>query len=475
MNNVRVRFAPSPTGHLHIGGLRTALFNWLFARHHNGAFLLRIEDTDLERSKDEYTQALLAAFAWTHIEWDEPYVIQSHRIAEHKKVLEQLLAEGKAYYCACTPEEIAARQTGPVFEGQTFGKYDSYCRNRPGKSDTPAAIRFKIPDDVHVIEFNDLIRGPITIGLDQLDDFVLARSDGTPMYNFVVVVDDAAMRITHVIRGEEHITNTPKQILLYQACGYTIPQFAHLPVILGPDGHKLSKRDAATAVIDYRKNGYLPEALVNYLVRLGWAHGDQEIFTIQELIQFFSLDHVGKKGAIFDQNKLDWMNGVYIRATSDEKLLDIILKDIHISLLTDVPLWNKEQILKLINLYKQRAKTLKEIDLDISAFYHAPQKFARADITQWITPTTLNELQAIVPLLEKADDFSHDMLANLLKEFCKTYSLKLVALAQPIRIALIGKSSGPGVFELAAILGKKETIARINTFIDAVTHNHMIE
>src|ERR1700733_99493 len=296
--SVRVRFAPSPTGHLHIGGMRSAIFNWLFARHNNGSFLLRIEDTDRERSKQEYTDSILASFAWMRIDWDEPVVIQSERAKRHQEVAQKLYAQGKAYYCICTPEQVQDRLAAQSGFDINFMKYDGLCRNA---SHTKGALRFKIPDDITEVTFHDLIRDTITIGIDQLDDFILVRSDGTPMYNFVVVVDDADMKISHVIRGEEHIANTPKQILLYQACGFPLPYFAHLPMILGPDGNKLSKRDAATGVFEYKQLGYIPDPLFNYLVRLGWSHGDQEIFTREEVIQFFDLAHVGKKGAIFDQ------------------------------------------------------------------------------------------------------------------------------------------------------------------------------
>ncbi len=258
-NHIRVRFAPSPTGHLHIGGLRAAIFNWLFARHNNGVFLLRIEDTDLERSRPEYTQAILAAFAWVDIQPDEPVVIQSHRFKEHAAVINTLLAQGKVYRCYCPSVQ------DPEAAGVFYKKYDRTCRNKQdGDSSQPHVIRFKLPDNVGLITWHDLIHGDISFDGSELDDFVIVRSDGIPMYNFVVVVDDAYMRITHVIRGDDHISNTPSSILLYQACGYQLPRFGHLPMILGPSGNRLSKRDAATSVLDYKDNGYLPEALVNY-------------------------------------------------------------------------------------------------------------------------------------------------------------------------------------------------------------------
>ena len=319
-NSIRVRFAPSPTGHLHIGGLRTAFFNWLFARHNNGVFLLRIEDTDVERSTKEYLDSILATFDWVNLPSDEPIVIQSQRIAEHTALIAQLLKEGKAYRCYCSQEQVAERYKGQG-SGDEFIKYDGRCRNAAEQPGVPAAIRFALPAGRTTVAFDDLIRGRVEVGIDQLDDFIIARSDGTPMYNFVVVVDDAHMRISHIIRGEEHISNTPKQLLLYEALGFPVPFFAHTPMILGPDGNKLSKRDAATSVLEYRQEGYLPDALLNYLVRLSWAHGDQEIFTREELISYFTLDHVGKKGAIFDPQKLSWVNSVYMRAKDSARVI----------------------------------------------------------------------------------------------------------------------------------------------------------
>lgn len=462
---VRVRFAPSPTGHLHIGGLRSAIFNWLFARHNNGKFLLRIEDTDIERSKQEYTDSILASFAWMHIDWDEPVVIQSQRAARHGQIAQQLLAQGKAYFCTCSQEQVIERLSkNPGFD-PNFIKYDGYCRNKGNKA---GALRFRIPDDIKTVDFDDLIRGHITVGIDQLDDFILVRSDGTPMYNFVVVIDDADMRISHVIRGEEHIANTPKQILLYQACKFILPQFAHLPVILNHDGSKLSKRDAATGVVEYRTMGYIPDALFNYLVRLGWAHGDQEIFTRDETIKYFTLDHVGKKGAIFDQQKLDWINGVYIRALADQELLAIIRKDVCPTILDDLPRWHENTILLLINIYKQRAKTLKELVADIKALYNEPASYSQEDIAQWITPTTLKELEEVAERIKQIEPFLEDAISNSIKEFAKIKNIKIVAIAQPLRIALIGKSSGPGVFDLMAVLGKHETINRIEKLISSI-------
>lgn len=474
MNNqsttVRVRFAPSPTGNLHIGGLRTALFNWLFARHNNGKFLLRIEDTDLERSKQEYLDAILHAMNWAKIDYDEELVIQSARVEEHKEVIEQLVKEKKAYRCYCTQAEIEARLAAAHADLE-HAKYDGYCRNRtvtPDLQNKLFVIRFALPD-VQEITFNDLIRGSVTFNKDQFDDFIIARSDGSPMYNFVVVVDDAFMNITHVIRGEDHISNTPKQIMLYQACGYAIPQFAHLPLILGKTGEPLSKRDAATSVMEYQQLGYIPDALVNYLVRLGWAHGDQEIFTRQELISYFSLDHVGKKGSVFDMTKLGWVNSMYMRDLPDQALYEQI-KEIRPRFGLELSKWNDEQILAFIALYKQRTKTIVELADELKSLYELSTPYLVEDISAWVTQATIEHLRAVAVALENAKDFSLEAVTQLVKDCAKQYDLKIVNLAQPIRIALLGKASGPAVFEMIALLGKEETVKRLHAllkFLDA--------
>lgn len=462
-SSIRVRFAPSPTGHLHIGGLRAALFNWLFARHHNGTFLLRIEDTDVERSKKEYEDAIFDALRWVDIQPDEPTVIQSSRLAEHKKVIAQLLAQGKVYKCYCSEDDLKKRHPE-----EAFLKYDRHCLSaKPSNPDAPHAIRFKVPD-IQEIVFNDLIRGHVAFGIDQLDDFIIARSDGTPMYNFVVVVDDAFSRITHIIRGEEHLSNTPKQILLYQACGYSMPQFAHIPLILGPSGEKLSKRDGATSVIDYKTNGYLPAALINYLVRLGWAHGDQEVFTREELISFFSLDAVGKKGAIFDVEKLNWLNGVYIRQMSNDAVLAYIVDTMRVDVRKQLASWNDEKIKEAISLYKDRVHTLAALLHDITVLYQGPAEYHELDMQKWVHADTRMYLEKIQSTLAKSD-WNKEAISVSLKDLAKELGVKLVLLAQPIRLSLIGTSDGPGVFDMLVALGKESSIARMRTFGQTLT------
>ncbi|MCX5924708.1 MAG: glutamate--tRNA ligase [Candidatus Dependentiae bacterium] len=467
--SVRVRFAPSPTGHLHIGSLRTALFNWLFARHYKGVFLLRIEDTDLERSKQEYTESILDAFAWVGIVSDEPIVIQSERIAEHTKIIETLLASGKAYRCYCTPEQVVARyeKNNP---GDAFVKYDGLCRslkNHP--QDVPSVVRFALPVDRQEVVFEDLICGRVSFHINQLDDFIIARSDGRPMYNFVVVADDAFMDITHIIRAQEHLINTPKQILLYEACGYSVPQFAHVSLILGPGGDKLSKRDAATSVLDYKKEGYLPEALLNYLARLGWAHGDQEIFSSAELVSYFSLDHVGKKGAIFDAAKLQWVNAVYMRKMAAADLYTYALSCLDTRAQEKLKKYhatNRQQLYAIIDLYKERAHMVKELMDMVLLVCEGPLEYNAQDLVAWIAPETEQYLKELIVSYTDCVQFDLEQVKHVVKHLAHRHGLKLVQLAQPIRIALQGSSSGPGVFELLLILGKQESVRRMQILYD---------
>lgn len=465
--HVRVRFAPSPTGHLHIGGLRTALFNYLFARHNKGEFLLRIEDTDLERSTDEYHKSILDSFAWVNIHADEPIVIQSQRLEEHLAVANSLVNAGKAYRCYCSGQDLVARYDSSP-DAELYISYDGFCADRtpqPGDDQKSYVIRFRLPKNQQEVVFNDLIRGPISIGMDQLDDFIIVRSGGYPMYNFVVVVDDAFMKITHIIRGEEHIVNTPKQILLHQACGYEPPLFAHLPLILGASGEKLSKRDAAVSVIEYAREGYLPQALLNYLARLGWSHGDQEIFSMDELINYFVLDAVGKKSSIFDLEKLAWVNSVYIQQLPAKDLLTHIVKDVDSTFRQRIT-WDEDRLLKAIELYKERAKTLRVMVDEIVIMHDGPRHRDALDVQKWITAESKHHLEALIDVLEKTDQFTSEVLAESIKHVAKRYDVKLVAIAQPIRIALQGKASGPGVFEVLALIGKKESIARLKALLN---------
>lgn len=468
MGPVRVRFAPSPTGHMHIGNLRTALFNWLFARHYSGTFLIRIEDTDLERSLAEYTTSILNTLHWFGIESDEPLVIQSERSSRHLEVAHRLLAQQKAYKCFCTPEELRLRLGENAAEGEGYVQYDALCRAQlpsEQQKNQPFVIRFKVPDERAEITFEDLVRGPVTFKREQFDDFIIVRSDGSPMYNFVVVVDDADMGITHVIRGEDHISNTPKQIMLYQGCEFDVPAFAHLSLILGPHGNRLSKRDAATGVLEYKQAGFLAEALRNYLVRLGWSHGDQEVFTTAELIRSFTLEGVGKKGAIFDLQKLEWMNGVYIRQTSPSALVDLIIHDydpgfknrLHQAGLSD------ERIEAAVALYQDRSKTMIELMQQVNALVCGPDQQQVASLLASLPAEVKNYCDALLEELEAVEELTKQLAEELVKKVCQHYCCKLPAIAQPLRIILTGSINSPSVYSLLILLGKEEVAKRIRS------------
>lgn len=470
---IRVRFAPAPTGHLHIGGLRTALFNWLFAKHNNATFLIRVEDTDTQRSSMDFMRAQLAALAWAGIEPDEPIIIQSSRLEEHQKVVNRLCDQGKAYPCFCDPQEVADRVGTQQVDGELVVRYDKRCRDKKYTQqdlEKPHAIRFKIPDDIQDVVFDDIIRGEIRVGVDHLDDFVISRSDGRPIYNLVVVVDDAFMNITHIIRGEDHISNTPKQILLYRACGYPVPQFAHLPLILGTSGNKLSKRDAAVSVDEYCLNGFLPDALINYLVRLGWSHGDQEIFTKQELISYFSLDHVGKKGSVFDVEKLLWVNSVYIQACTPVELVEHLQKDIDVVIEKRFCLWNTQQLVDAVALYKDRVKTIRELRDIVQQLHDGLCEWDTKELNVLGDASTAADILHHVALcLKKHDILTHDIIQIELKQLAKTQGIGLQDIARPVRMALTGSTSGAGIFALLLLIGKQESIDRIERLRSFIT------
>jgi glutamyl-tRNA synthetase len=457
---IRVRFAPSPTGMLHIGGLRTALFNFLFARHNNGKFLLRIEDTDKERSQQQYTDAILNTISWCSMTPDEPVVIQSERQQEHLRVAEQLVHEQKAYYCYCTPEELQRRIAQTTVNGVTYSRYDGFCKKFIGqKLDKPFVIRFAVPADCTQVVVDDAIKGQITFSSDAFDDFILVRSDGAPMYNFVVVVDDAFMRISHIIRGEEHLINTPKQILLYQACGYPVPTFGHLPLILGPDGTKMSKRDSAANAYDYKERGYLPEALCNYLVRLGWSHGDQEIFSFPEMIAAFSLNAISSKGALFDTQKLDWVNSMHIKALSADVLYTYMKQVMQLPLDTHLPGLSLQTLYALIDQYKQRCVTLQQLYHELVNIHAQPANYEIAQLT-------FEEKKLLDSLITNlvVTEFTHEHLKKMIKVFCHTQEIKLGDLGPLIRVALTGKKDAPGIYDLMVALGKEETLTRLRNY-----------
>ena len=458
----RVRFAPSPTGFLHIGGARTALFNYLFARHHGGTFVLRIEDTDRERSTQEFTDSIMAGMRWLGLEWDEGPMHQFERIKVYQDQVEKLLQEGKAYRCYCTAAELEAKREAAMKAGQK-PKYDGTCRNLDGSRVTghgsPFCIRFKAPQ-TGITQFNDICRGPLSFDNKELDDLILLRSDGTPTYNLTVVVDDVLMEMTHIIRGDDHINNTPRQILLYQAMNYPVPQFAHLPMILGPDKKKLSKRHGAVSVIEYQKMGFLPEAMLNYLARLGWSHGDQEIFTKEELVRHFDLSVVGKSPSVFDIEKCTWVNSQHQNKLSADALLDATTP--YLQELGLAPT-DREFAKRALGSERERGKTLKEL-ADIAAFYFRDEVIWDANaVTKWLdapAKARLKNLRERFAALKAFDETTtHEAFNAAMKELGIE---KMVELAQPCRVALTGTTVSPGIFEVFSILGQDRVLRRFD-------------
>jgi len=463
--NVRTRFAPSPTGFLHVGGARTALFSWLYARHCGGKFILRIEDTDQVRSTEESTKAILDALTWLGIHWDEGPFFQAQHVDIHRQMVQRLLDEGKAYCCVCTPEELEDKRKKALAEGRK-PKYDGTCRDKKLPASANTVVRFRCPD-TGVTVVNDLIKGLITFNNEELDDLVIERSDGYPTYNFAVVVDDAQMEMTHVIRGDDHLNNTPRQILLYEALGYKVPQFAHVSMIMGSDKARLSKRHGATSVMAYKEMGYLPEAVVNYLVRLGWSYGDQEIFSFDELISTFTLESVGKSAAVFNPEKLLWLNQHYIKECESKRLVQ-----------ETTPFWQKlgvdisdyDLLKSVADDLKTRSKTLAEL-ADASLFYFADDiVYEKEAADKFLNKEIVDHLAAIAEGLPALQDFTKNGMENFLRAIAGERSVSLKVIAQPLRVALTGKTVSPGVDEIMLTLGKERVIKRIRkaiAFIDS--------
>ncbi|MCX7794591.1 MAG: glutamate--tRNA ligase [Thermodesulfovibrionales bacterium] len=458
---VRVRFAPSPTGHLHIGGARTALFNWLFARHNKGVFILRIEDTDRSRSTEEFIEAIIEGMRWLGLDWDEGPYRQTDRLDIYKSYAERLLKDGNAYYCYCSPEELEERRRLALASGRP-PKYDGRCRDL--KTPVPGrlpAIRFRMPQSgITVVE--DLIRGKVTFDNEQLDDFIIMRSDGTPTYNFCVVVDDVDMRITHVIRGDDHLNNTPKQIHIYKALKYDIPQFAHLPMILGPDKTRLSKRHGATSVMAYRDMGYLPEALLNYLVRLGWSYKDQEIFSREELIEKFTLENVGKSPAVFNPEKLLWLNSHYISTSTNERLYELVRPFLIREgiIREDTPI-DIQWISRAIATLKERSRTLVELTSSLRYYILEDIEIEEDAKKKFINEKTIEYLKKAKELLGNVEPFTSKNLEEAFKKFTIELGVKLSDVAQPLRVAITGKTVSPPIFDVLEVMGKEKVLRRL--------------
>jgi len=458
---VVTRFAPSPTGYLHIGGLRTALYSYLWAKKNSGKFLLRIEDTDLKRNSQEAALAIEEAFDWTNLSHDGEIVYQSNRFDLYKKYIQQLLDEDKAYYCYMSPQERDA-----LYDKQKANKertkYDGRYRDFKGTppKDVEPVVRIKSPLEGE-ISFDDGIKGQVTFNVkDILDDFVIARADGTPLYNFVVAIDDALMNVSEVIRGDDHLSNTPKQIVVYKALGFDVPKFYHVPMILNPSGKKLSKRDGAMDVMDYKKAGILPEALLNFLIRLGWSHGDQEIFTMEEMLELFDPNNINKSASAYNAEKLSWINAQYIKSLHVNRLVEVLKE-------YDLDLSHYEKRDELIDLLRDRVKDINELKSMVNSIIIKPNEYDDIAVEKFLKGDALEILGAFNEELKAKGEITlADEFKEVANNFLESRGLKLKHLAQPIRIAIVGSAVSPSVFDVLSIVGYKEVVQRIDNLVD---------
>ncbi|WP_312520076.1 glutamate--tRNA ligase [Massilia sp.] len=457
---VRTRFAPSPTGYLHLGGARTALYSWAYARHFGGTFILRIEDTDLERSTPEAVQAILDGMKWLGLDHDEGPFYQMQRMDRYREVVKGMLEAGTAYLCYCSPEEVEAMRERMRAAGEK-PRYDGTWRPEPGKTlpsvpeGVKPVVRFKNPLDGEVT-WNDVVKGPITIGNKELDDLVIARPDGTPTYNFCVAVDDWDMKITHVLRGDDHINNTPRQINILRALGAELPQYGHLPMILGPDGQKLSKRHGAVSVMQYPEQGYLPEAMLNYLARLGWSHGDDEIFSMQQFTEWFNLEHLTASAAQFNPEKLGWLNNHYIKQTDNERLAQLALPKLE----RDGARFDGAPALPtVLGLMKERVNTINELADAAMLFYREPQPEAEL-LALHLTEAVKTALATFAERCASVE-WNKAALAAMMKEVLAAHSLKMPQLAMPLRLLLTGQLQTPAIDAVLELFGRDVVLARV--------------
>lgn len=461
---VRTRFPPSPTGALHLGGARTALFNWLFARHHGGDFIFRLEDTDRERSKDEHVDSIVRAMEWLGLDWDEGPHYQSRRFERYRQAIDGLLAQGRAYWCHCTSDRLTQVREQAMANG---GKpmYDGCCRDLDLGPAPGAVVRFRGPREGHT-GWKDLVKGPISFDNGELDDLVILRSDGSPTYHLAVVVDDVDMAITHVIRGDDHVSNTPRQILLYRALDSPIPQFGHVPMILGGDKTKLSKRHGATAVIAYQDMGYLPEAMLNALARLGWSHGDQEVFSRQELIEHFNLASVGKGAAVFDPDKLLHLNAHWIQQSPPQRLAAALPPFLAAR---RVERFDEATLLAAIPHLTPRAKTLVELAEWAEPYLVEEPVMDPQARAKFLVPANAPVLERVRDLVQRLGVADGAALEAGFKDLAAELGIKLGGVAQPVRVALTGRTASPGIFEVMAILGGARTLERLGRALQMTT------
>lgn len=463
--HVVTRFPPSPTGELHIGGARTALFNWLFARKAGGKFILRIEDTDRHRSTPEATQAILESMRWLGLDWDEGPYFQSQRFHLYDAFIERLLSSGKAYYCHCSPEVLERKREEARARGLK-PKYDGTCRDRNLGPAPGAVVRLKA-SQTGTTQFHDLIKGTIRISNEELDDLVLKRSDGSPTYHMAVVCDDITLGITHVIRGDDHVNNTPRQIQIYEALEQPLPAYAHVPMILGPDRKRLSKRHGAMSVLAYRDMGYLPQALLNALVRLGWSYGDQEKFTLEEMIEKFSLEGVGRSAGIFNAEKLLDLNAWYIRETPDRDLANALLPFMEAEGFGSLDV---EKLTLAVGTLKKRSKTLVEMAAKARVYFLKELPYDPKAEEKYLRPEMAPLLSNLYQRLEGLFPFDQPQLERAFLDFLDAHQITMKVAAQPVRVALTGQTVSPGLFEMMEVLGKEEVLRRLRLALERIQH-----
>lgn len=466
MSKIKTRFAPSPTGYLHVGGARTALYSWLFSRHNKGEFVLRIEDTDLERSTQPAIDAIMDGMNWLNLNWDEGPYYQTKRFDRYNQVIDQMLAAGTAYRCYCSKERLDKLREDQMAKGEK-PRYDGCCRHGDHNHtpDEPHVVRFLNPQEGSVV-FDDKIRGPIEFSNQELDDLIIRRTDGSPTYNFCVVIDDWDMEITHVIRGEDHINNTPRQINILKALGAPVPEYAHVSMILGDDGKKLSKRYNAVSVMQYRDDGYLPEALLNYLVRLGWSHGDQEIFSIDEMIKDFTLEAISKSASAFNTDKLLWLNHHYINTLPAEQVA--VHLDWHIKQ-QNIDTSNGPSLVELIKLLGERCKTLKEMAESCHYFYVDFDSFEETAAKKHLRPVARQPLEVVRDKLSAITDWTAENVHKAIQETAEELEVGMGKVGMPLRVAVTGAGQSPALDVTVHAIGKTRSIARINKALDFIT------
>ena len=465
MEKVKTRFAPSPTGYLHVGGARTALFSWLYARHCGGTFVLRIEDTDRERSTQPAIDAILESMEWLNLSWDEGPYYQTKRFDRYKEVIDQLIKDGKAYKCYCSKERLEEVRNDQMAKGLK-PRYDGHCRDDHSEHspDEPYVVRFRNPDS-GTVEFDDMVKGKITFQNSELDDFIIQRSDGTPTYNFCVVVDDFDMGITHVIRGDDHVNNTPRQINIYRAMGAKEPVFGHVAMILGDDGNKLSKRHGAVSVMQYREDGYLPEALLNYLVRLGWSHGDQEIFSVPEMIELFTPEQINKSASSFNTKKLEWLNAQYMKSLPrDQVAAELKWHFARIGIDTDKA---EGPCLELVvKNYCERTHTLKEMAEKTRCYFEDINEYDAAGVKKWIKEGSVEILKDCLTTLQGLETWEAAVIDKALEGVAERHEVGMGKVGQPLRLAMTGTPASPGIGDTMELVGRERAFKRIE---DAIT------